>query len=176
MRLLINLKIPKNIICEMDIYRKEYNPSKLSHLHSHITLVPPFILKGEMSNLVDDVRHCLHATRSFPVQINGIGSFGDKVLFFKPTCPRELNKLHVRLKRLIQEKYRRQTRYGYWKFSMYHPHATIAIDSARHIRQYRRDLKAISYKRQFVVNGVDLYAQRKDKCWVFKREFVFEKS
>jgi len=176
MRLVINLKLPKSIVREMDVYRKKYHPSGLSHAHAHITLVPPFVLRGEIPSLVDDIKRRLQTIKCFSVQINGISSFGNKVLFFRPTRTQELKKLYTSLKKMVGEKYRRRTRYSYWKFSAYRPHVTIAQDSARHIRHYRKDLQSIHYKRKFIVTGIGLYAQRKDKRWIFKKEFVFRKK
>ena len=176
MRLVINLKLPKSIVREMDVYKKKYHPSGLSHSHAHITLVPPFVLRGGMSQLIDDVKHRLQIIGRFSIQINGISSFEDKVLFLKPTCPRELKKLHARLKGIVGAKYRRRTRYSYWKFSAYRPHVTVAQDSARYIRQYRKDLQTIHYKRKFIVTGIGLYVQRKDNRWILKKEFVFRKK
>ena len=173
MRLVINLKIPKRIVREMDVYRKKYHPSGFSHSHSHITLVPPFVLKGKLPNLIDDINDYLRAVRPFYMQINGLGASEDRVLFFKPNCPPELKRIYTSLKKLIGENYRRRTHCSYWIFSVYRPHITIAKDSTRRIRQCQMELQNTRYKRRFAIIGIGLYAQRKDTRWILKKEFLF---
>lgn len=176
MELLINIKIPKKLIREMNVYRKKYHPSRLLHLPAHITLVPPFIFRGKFTNLVRDMEGVTQSQRSFRMSIGGLGSFKDDVLFFKPDCPPELRKIHTFLKKIVWENYRqrRHSRHDrYWRFKVYRPHVTIASDKPENIRRYRKELKGFKYKRQFNVIGIGLYVRRTDKKWVLKKEFLF---
>ena len=173
MELVINIKIPKKIIREMDVYRKKYHPSKLSHSHAHITLVPPFVLKGKLSDLVEDIRSILRSQVSFWISINGLGSFGDDVLFFKPNCPIQLKNLRLIFKKLVRENYRKQGHDKYWRIKAYRPHITIAHDKPENIRKYKKELKGLKYRKRFKVVGIGLYVRRKDKRWILKKEFLF---
>lgn len=179
MKLVINLKIPKKLVQEMNIYRKKYHPSKLSHLQAHITLIPPFILSGKLTGLAKDIEGVFESHYPFKMSINGLGSFNEDVIFFKSSCPPELRKLHKSLKRLVDKNYR-QRRPGmddrYWRFRTYCPHVTISADKPENIRKYKKDLKGLKYKRQFNVTGVGLYVQRQDNKWILKREFLFSRA
>lgn len=176
MQLVINVKIPKKLVQEMNIYRKIYHPSKLSHSQAHITLVPPFILRGKLTSLLKDIERILTSQRPFKISIDGIGSFRNDVIFFKSSCPLELKKIQKLLKQLVGRNYlqRRYSRHDrYWRFKVYRPHVTIAADKPENVRKYKKELKGLRYKRQFKVIGVGLYFRRKDKKWILKREFLF---
>lgn len=173
MRLLITLKIPAEIIHEIDAYRKKYNPDGLAHSHSHITLVPPFSLRGGFQDMVGDLDKHFGQHKPFRLKINGIGWFGNDVVFFKPNCPKALKALRASIKSLVGQKYRQRDSDAYWKFKVYRPHATIAhCDTPKNIRQYKEELKTLRYKRDFEVCGIELYA-REGKKWILKHEFYF---
>lgn len=179
MQLVINVKIPKKLVREMNIYRKKYHPSKLSYSQAHITVVPPFILRGKLISLLKDIERILESQRSFKMSIDSFGSFNDDVIFFKPSCPPELRKLQRFLKQLVLENYRqrRHSRHDkYWRFKVYRPHITIAADKPENIRRYKKELSGLKYKKQFRVIGVGLYVRRHDKKWILKRDFLFSRA
>ena len=176
MRLVINIRIPQNIVRELNIYRKKYNPTGISHSSAHITLVPPFILRGKFQNLTKDIASRLKSVKQFRMRIDRLGWFGNQVLFIKPDCPPSLKQLHAALKKLVQEKYRLHSRDKYWTFKKYSPHITISTSSTLKIRQFKRELKGFKYKKTFTVDGVSLYTRRRDGRWILKKVFLFSKS
>ncbi|MDP2856152.1 MAG: 2'-5' RNA ligase family protein [bacterium] len=173
MELVLNVKIPNEIVREMDVCRKKYHPSKLSHSHAHITLVPPFILKGRLPDLIKDIGDVLKHQMSLRMNINGLSSFDDDVIFFRPSCPSRLKKLRLILKKIIRIKYRKGGHDKYWMITAYHPHITIAHDKPENIKRYKKELNGMKYKRQFDVNGVNLYVRGGDKRWILKKELLF---
>lgn len=179
MELVINIKIPKKLCGEMNVYRKKYHPSKLSHSSAHITLVPPFILRNKPISLIKDIERIIRSQQSFRMSISGLSSFKDDVLFFKPNCPSELGKLSTSLKELVRRNYR-QRRHSkhdkYWRFKVYRPHVTVAHDKPENIRRYRKELEGLKYKRQFKIGGIGLYVRRKDKRWILRKEFLFGRA
>lgn len=174
MELVINLKLPKDIVREMNVYRKKYHPSGLSHSSAHITVVPPFFLRGSFEDLTGSLIKCIHPIKPFHLTINGLGLFGENVLFLKPNCPFVLKKLHGDLKRLIGHNFRRRGHDSYWEFRKYHPHVTIAKDKAASIKKYKQELRGIIYRREVLVESINLYTRRKDGRWVLKRNFLFQ--
>lgn len=175
MQLIINVRIPQEVVRELSVYRKKYHPTGLSHSPAHITLIPPFILRGKLSELIKDTRAQIDGIKSFNINLDGFGSFDDKVIFVKPNCPAELKKLHAVLKKLVQEKYRKRGREKYWGFPKYNPHVTISKNRADKIKRLKKEIRKLEYKRTFGVDGVNLYVLHKNKRWTFKKAFLFNK-
>ncbi|QQG45541.1 MAG: 2'-5' RNA ligase family protein [Candidatus Sungiibacteriota bacterium] len=175
MRLLITVRIPKNIVLELDGYRKKYNPSGISHSSAHITLVPPFVLRAGLIPLIKDITLCLEEFGPFRMRIDGLGWFDNRVLFAKSSCPAKLQRLHSLLKKLVQKKHRMGARSTYWAFSKYNPHITLSKDTERNIQRYKKELKGFRYTRTFTVDGVNLCVQRRDGRWILRKEFLFKK-
>ncbi|MFH1129344.1 MAG: 2'-5' RNA ligase family protein [Patescibacteria group bacterium] len=176
MEILITIKIPKKIVREMSVYKNEYHPEKLSHSSAHLTLVPPFVLSGELENLTKEIKTRLKSQKFFLLQVDGLGYFDESVIYFKPNLPFQLRKLQIDLKSLIYKNHRRRGHDDYWQFKTYHPHITISHDKPDKIRAYKKELKGLIYRRQFVVRAIELYVRRKGKRWILGEKFAFKKQ
>lgn len=176
MEILITIKIPKRLVREMNIYKNKYHPTKLSHSSAHLTLVPPFILAGELKNLILEMKNYVKSQESFLLRTNGLGYFNNDVIYFKPSSSPQLRKLQANLKYLVYKNYRKGGHDRYWKFKTYHPHITISRDKPDKIKAYKKELQGLIYNRQFIVSAIELYIRREGKRWILNKEFVFGKN
>ena len=175
MEILITIKIPKRLVQEMNVYKNNYHPTKLSHSSVHLTLVPPFILAGELKNLIKEIKNYLKPQKSFLLQIDGLGYFDDDVIYFKPNFPSQLRKLQIKLKYLVYKNYKRGGHDEYWQLKAYHPHITISHDKPDKIKAYKKELRRLTYHRQFTTKAIELYVRRKGKRWILNKELTFKK-
>jgi len=93
MEILITIKIPKQLVREINVYKNKYHPEKLSHSSTHLTFVPPFILNGEFRNLTKEMRNYIKPQKPFLLRINGLSCFDNEVIYFKVSPSSKLRKL-----------------------------------------------------------------------------------
>lgn len=173
MKLIIILKLPSKIVKRMSIQRKKYHPSGISHLPAHITLVPPFVLKGRLDALYKDLRYNVQRAGPFTLKLHGMGNFARHV-FFKPNCPPELRKIHKQLKKLIGSTYRQRRPSDYWRFVHYTPHMTIAKVPRNRVAIYKEKLKRYAPKNlRCAVDGIEIW---QEVLWIRKKTLLFNKK
>ncbi len=173
MKLVIILKLPSQLVRRMNVYRKKYHPSGISHLPAHITLVPAFDLKDKLENLYKDLGKVIKGQKPFFLELNGIGNFA-RHIFFKLNHPPQLKKIHSVLKHLVEKNYRKEKTKEYRGFKKYIPHMTIAKVLPRQISYYKKILKQFAPKKiHCKINGIEIW---QENLWIRKKTLLFSKK
>lgn len=89
MKYFIGAPIPKNYKEKIELIRAEF---RFLTTEPHITIVPPPALPDDDSFITDVIEVCKNA-KSFKVKLDGLGQFGNRVLFVGVQSP-ELIKLY----------------------------------------------------------------------------------
>ena len=104
--------------------RDVFNSSKSLNSPAHITLLPPFSLERKSESvLIADIEKCIRGEKSFYLELNGFGHFGNKVIFVNVGENETASRLHKKLHADL-EKYHD---YGVETNRKFHPHITVAF-------------------------------------------------
>ena len=172
MRILVTLKVPISVVQKMDVFKKKYFPAGFRKIPSHITLLAPFDLAGDFHVFTNELSKIAQNFSPFPLAINGLGIFHEKVLFFYFTKPDGLGRLQQEVLSAITSAYRRETKRKNQDADEYHPHSTISISSAERIIKYKAEIERSLPKLNFLVDGVTVYVWRRD-YWRLEKELEF---
>jgi 2'-5' RNA ligase len=172
MKILINLKIPKSVIQKLDNYKKEYFPAGFHKIGSHITIKAPFDLAGDFQEFVKSLSSLIANFSPLGLNLEGLGIFHEKILYFKFDKPDELIKLHSVVDKEVDENFKRNGTSKERDESEFNPHSTISISSPERIQKYKDEIEPNFPKLKFLIDGLALYVWRRDH-WRLEKEITF---
>ncbi len=163
-QVLITLKLPEEIVKEMDKLKWKYFPEGAKKISSHITLFRPFyISEDRIEKLTKGLTKQINGLKPFEIKFDGISNFGQRVAFFNPSCPPELLTLHQKTAKFIKKVFRFPKTDRPWEGRKYRPHATIiAKSSISKIKKCLRELKNYKFRRRAQVKGIEIYVFEKE--------------
>lgn len=171
---------PKKITDVVDKYRKKYAIYTSYHTPPHITVYPPFFLKGVgEAGFINLISESLKKTAPFPVRIESFDYFTGKnnVAYLKPdeNSEEELRNLLKTILPKLQSHTKHIYDYFIDKVDDYHPHMTIAeAIPADALLKIKKELGLEKVNITFGVNSLKLLIQPQGSHeWKIKKSVRF---
>ena len=136
-------------------------------LPAHITLLPPFKMESHGENgLFETLGSVSSEFNVFEVELDGFGSFGQRVIFISVINPEKITLLH---RELLQAT---QTITGANPEGSFHPHITLATRDLgpRDFRIVWQEYKDRTYSSNFTATAITLF-KHNGKTWDILKEF-----
>ena len=147
--------------------KEKVGASHALKLPAHITLLPPFKMEshGE-NNLFETLESVSSETPFFEVELDGFGSFGQRVIFLNVINPERVTLLH---RKLLQST---QTITGANPEGSFHPHVTLATRDLgpRDFKTVWQEYKGRTYSSNFTATAITLF-KHNGKTWDILKEF-----
>ncbi|SKB40561.1 2'-5' RNA ligase [Salegentibacter holothuriorum] len=153
---------------------EKYEAKHALKLPAHITLQIPFkISETEEGKLIDSLKSFAENQKSFQLNLEDFGRFGQKVIFINIEDHKELISLHADLQIILHKNFilkKHET------FSKIHPHITLASRDLHH-KQFPKawaDFKSRTFAASFTVESFSLL-KHDGKVWHHCTNFDFNK-
>ncbi len=142
--------------------KKRFHAGHALNSPAHLTLIPPFFAtEEEMKDLIKEMSAVLKRFKPFPLELNGFGRFGNRVIYVAVNENDNLVRLQEELFRIFKQKFPRYT-----KPNRFHPHFTVAFrDLDKNIfPQAWKYFSAIDFNGKFDVDNINVL-RHQDKKW-----------
>jgi 2'-5' RNA ligase len=163
----VAVAIPEPWATQLQDYRTAVGDSTAAMIPTHITLVPPTEIHGELSEIETHLETAATQVREFPVHLRGTGTF-------RPVSPVVFVTLVEGISQC--EQLADAVRRGPLRVDLefpYHPHVTVAhhLDDAPLDRAFD---ELADFEARFRVDGFHLYVHDPELGWQPTRKFPLQ--
>jgi len=172
----IAIVLPEPLLSEVSAIKhalsKKYKTYASLKSPAHITLVPPFFFKEEDEYLlVRMLKEFRQDIPSFPVQLNGFGSFPPRVIFVNPEKSEPLNVLHAALGKHVRNYLPERKKQS----PPFHAHVTVANRDWSEYDFYAawEEMRSQPFEGSFIAEHYSLLKLKKEK-WKILANFSWK--